>query len=437
MPRNKKGKRKKMASKEFMVERLVKSFNRAHGTRCKWTSDSTRMIVEEALAVGGEQAFINREIANFVANPDFTDLKTAFRAYIEWKGSESPAESPALILDESEYKDDSVDPTPSARPNSNQTVGNALGVIERAVAEVIVNSQGMNIAERIVGDMSQRIDRYVRENYGTIQRKVELQIEDRQVEFEERLHGKFETVLKFVKMNEPVFLTGPAGCGKNVICKQVAKALGIPFYFSNAVTQEYKITGFTDANGNFHETQFYKAFKNGGLFMLDEIDASIPDVLVILNAAIANRYFDFPAPIGYVEAHPDFRVIAAGNTFGLGADYDYCGRNQLDMASLDRFALIRIDYDRDIELSVADGNAELVDFADDFRRAAGESGVRTIVSYRAISRMNKMLQLMDIKEVLETCLLKNLQKDDINMICRALKVRGIYKNALEDIIGGR
>ena len=117
-----------------------------------------------------------------------------------------------------------------------------------------------------------------------------------------------------------MFLAGPAGSGKNVICKQIAKALDLDFYFSNAVTQEYKLTGFTDANGTYHESQFYKAFRNGGLFMLDEMDASIPEVLIILNAAIANRYFDFPAPIGYVEAHPDFRVVAAGNTFGNGAD---------------------------------------------------------------------------------------------------------------------
>lgn len=64
-------------------------------------------------------------------------------------------------------------------------------------------------------------------------------------------------------------------------------------------------------------SSMYKAFKYGGLFMLDEMDASIPEVLIILNAAIANRYFDFPAPIGYVEAHPNFRVVSAGNTFGL------------------------------------------------------------------------------------------------------------------------
>lgn len=69
--------------------------------------------------------------------------------------------------------------------------------------------------------------------------------------------------------------------------------MGLDFYFTNAVSQEYKLTGFIDANGKYQETQFYKAFTQGGLFFLDEMDASIPEVLVILNAAIANRYFDF------------------------------------------------------------------------------------------------------------------------------------------------
>ena len=57
--------------------------------------------------------------------------------------------------------------------------------------------------------------------------------------------------------------------------------------------------------------------RNGGLFFLDEMDASIPEVLVLLNAAIANGYFEFPN--GKITAHEDFRVVAAGNTVGSGA----------------------------------------------------------------------------------------------------------------------
>lgn len=413
-----------------MIERLVRGFNKAHGTRYKYGSEATIKLVNEAIEIGGEDAFYNREIYNFIIQPSFSDLPSAISAYKMMKRSDTPDSHPVIYTTAEETPVTPVTPTNA----TNQSVGNAIGLLEQVLAEVIVNNQGENIASKIVGNISEKVDSYVRETYGVINRKVNIEIGERKVEFEEKLHNKFETVLKFVEMNEPVFLTGAAGCGKNVICKQVAKALGLDFYFSNAVTQEYKITGFTDANGNFHETQFYKAFKNGGIFMLDEIDASIPEVLVILNAAIANRYFDFPAPIGYVEAHPDFRVIAAGNTFGLGADYEYVGRNQLDMASLDRFALIPIDYDKEIELMLADGDSELVNFADDFRRAAKDSGIHCIVSYRAIQRMSKMLKLMDIEEVLKTCLIKNLQKDDINMVLNALKVDCKYREAIRNIV---
>ena len=61
-------------------------------------------------------------------------------------------------------------------------------------------------------------------------------------------HQKFDTIKKIVKLNQPIYLFGPAGTGKNVICKQVADDLGIEFYFASSVTQEYKIVGYTEAN---------------------------------------------------------------------------------------------------------------------------------------------------------------------------------------------
>ena len=94
--------------------------------------------------------------------------------------------------------------------------------------------------------------------------------------------------------------------------------------------------------GKFHETEFYRAFKNGGLFFLDEMDASIPEVLVMLNAAIANRYFDFPN--GKIDAHPDFRIMRLVTLSVMVLVIKYVGRNQLDGASLNRFAILEIGY---------------------------------------------------------------------------------------------
>lgn len=235
--------------------------------------------------------------------------------------------------------------------------------------------------------------------------------------FEGITHEKFDQVLSMVYNNIPVYLAGPAGAGKNVICKQIAEGLGLDFYFTNAVTQEYKITGFVDANGNYQETQFFNAFTKGGIFFLDEMDASIPEVLVILNAAIANRYFDFPK-YGKVDAHKDFRVIAAGNTLGTGANSDYTGRYCLDRASLDRFALINIDYSPKIELAVTEDDKPLVDFCHAFRKITEQSGIPCLFSYRSLERIHKLMKdkALSPQEIFEISLLKGLDKDDMNII---------------------
>lgn len=229
----------------------------------------------------------------------------------------------------------------------------------------------------------------------------------------EVFHSKFEMIKTCVENKIPVYLAGPAGSGKNHTLEQVAKVLGLEFYFTNSVQQEYKLTGFIDAGGVFHETEFYKAFKNGGLFFLDEMDASIPEVLVLLNAAIANGYFEFPN--GKITAHKDFRVVAAGNTVGSGADEAYTGRMVLDQATLDRFAIIEFGYDLKIELALAKGNADLVSFIEDLRKQADEKGVRATFSYRCISMVVKLETAgMNIDEIIKIAVVKGMDKDTIN-----------------------
>lgn len=229
----------------------------------------------------------------------------------------------------------------------------------------------------------------------------------------EVFHSKFGTIKACVENKVPVYLAGPAGSGKNHTLEQIAKVLGLEFYFTNSVQQEYKLTGFIDAGGTFHETEFYKAFKNGGLFFLDEMDASIPEVLVLLNAAIANGYFEFPN--GKITAHEDFRVVAAGNTVGSGADEAYTGRMVLDQATLDRFAIIEFGYDMKIELSLAKGNAELVTFIEDIRKQAEDKGIRATFSYRCISMVVKLEKVgLPLEEIIKIAVVKGLDKDTIS-----------------------
>ena len=224
-------------------------------------------------------------------------------------------------------------------------------------------------------------------------------------------HESFSKILACIKSDIPVYLVGPAGSGKNHTLEQVARELKLDFYFTNSVQQEHKLTGFIDAGGKYHETEFYKAFTKGGLFFLDEMDASIPEVLVLLNAAIANGYFEFPN--GRAEAHINFRVVAAGNTMGSGANEQYTGRLVLDQATLDRFAVIEFDYDIRIELKLAKGDSELVDFVRDLRKQSETLGVRTTFSYRCISGVTKLKGILSLTEIIQITIVKGLDRDTL------------------------
>ena len=148
--------------------------------------------------------------------------------------------------------------TPAApiQPTAPQSSLDKL--VAKCVAELSVNS--------VMDFTKPFIEKYISETYGLLPKTIEVKTETETKKVMGSTHHEFETILKLVAADIPVFLTGPAGCGKNVICKQIAEALGKEFYFSNAVTQEYKITGFIDANGKYQETQFYKAFTQGGAF---------------------------------------------------------------------------------------------------------------------------------------------------------------------------
>ena len=402
-----------------MANAKVEMLARYYGVKCQANirlNDERITAIEQALErANGDMESIKAHIDEYITLTPKKKrwLNDCFNTYEAAKKAE-PAPAPTNAVTDTQ-------------------VQYSMGILEQAVIQLISKTQAEKIENDIMGQVQNEVRNFIKSEYGSIERKITTLIDGKKVEVEGVQHEKFETVLKFVANNEPVFLTGPAGSGKNVLCKQVAQALGLKFYFTNAVTQEYKLTGFTDASGHYQPTQFYKAFTEGGVFMLDEMDASIPEVLIILNAAIANRYFDFSAPIGYVEAHPDFRVIAAGNTTGNGADFSYVGRNQLDAASLDRFAVIEIDYSPTIENAVTLGDTELCNFCRAFRKEAAKAGCMVIVSYRGMGRLAKMLNIMTVEEALKTCLLKGLEKDSVQIITNELP-QSKYKKALKNII---
>ena len=409
-----------MEIREFVIK-LTKRFNELNGTRYKGSSDNTYEIVKGLLNDFTEEQIM--KVVELSGGKNKT-LYTILNKYYINNELKNVTTEPLVFTEDD---DDVIEEAPQAKATAGDMT---LGLIEKALARVIADEYVPQIRQDIVTESVKDIKNYIRENYGITEKVIKFVMPENEGTLQEVTHEKFEEVLQFVMMDEPVMLIGNAGTGKNVIVQQIAKILNLEFYFSNAITQEYKLTGFIDANGTFHETEFYKAWKNGGVFFLDEMDASIPETLVILNAAIANRYFDFPN--GKAYAHKDFRIIAAGNTFGTGASYTYVGRNQLDGASLDRFAVVEIGYSPRIEDAMTD-NKELLNFVRAFRKGVEKSGIQHIVSYRAIKRINKLYNKMPLNIVLKTCLTKNLEREDINIIAREINFNNEFTQALREV----
>lgn len=304
----------------------------------------------------------------------------------------------------------------------------------KAIADKIISTKTETITQQIIDEA----DRAIKVKYGELPEiKNFILPEGKEKPTTGVFHRELENIMRLIQLDIPIMLTGPAGSGKNFTLEKAAEILDMDFYFTNAVTQEYKLTGFIDANGTYHETEFYKAFTNGGIFMLDEMDASIPEALVILNAAIANRYYDFP--VGRIKAHENFRIVAAANTYGTGADMVYVGRNVLDGATLDRFTVIPFTYDERVEKSLCP-DAGLYNFCTDLRKGINDRKLRYIISPRAMINSYKMLCDKDGEQprftkeyIAKVAIVKGMQKDDLSILKDDLP-ESEWKNALRAII---
>ncbi len=156
--------------------------------------------------------------------------------------------------------------------------------------------------------------------------------------------------LNFAK-KEGLFLTGPTGCGKSSIIVETAARLNYPLYriTAHARMEFPELVGqFILNNGQtvFHYGPLARAMRDGGIFLLDEIDMLDPSVAVGLNGIVEGAPLCIPENGGEViHPHPDFRFVATGNTSGNGNTVGhYSGTLKQNLAFLDRFWVLKVDY---------------------------------------------------------------------------------------------
>lgn len=345
--------------------------------------------------------------------------------------------------------------TPTTSTTSNNTNNNNNMEEQNTTTAATTNTNNNNVNNAALNFVQQMFTQQQEEGYQRGKAEAAAEVENLKKQIEETkkvgtgsvinvvIDGKktttktesvldpnFENILHLVAAHENVYLYGPAGSGKNTIAEQVAEALGVEFYYQNTLVTKFDVSGYKNAQGEYEETPFYKAWKNGGLFFADELDNSTAEAIIALNTALANGYYTFPNSGEKVAKNPNFYCIAAGNTNGQGATEEYCGRYQMDESSRDRFAFIEIDYNKKVEESICGGHLDILEFVRDLRSVTKSLQIKLICGYRAISRLAKFYE-MNTKFVLDSFIFKGLSVDDIREIAAAMSSNNKYTKEIK------
>lgn len=240
----------------------------------------------------------------------------------------------------------------------------------------------------------------------------------------EHVHPVFEQALFHLSVGDNVMLVGPKGCGKSHLCSQLAKALDVEFGFlslSGGVT-ESRLFGRVVPNvqtgkNEYHGTVFVDLWEKGGLYLLDEVDSGDPNVLLSMNSALANGFLALDRtknPIA--KMHKKFHCMAAANTWGNGADRQYVGRNQQDSAFTERFVQLAMDYDRDLEFQLCEGNADMVRRYHGYRDRIVANRLERTMSTRFLLRAHKWIQHGKDIDYCDEMFFAGWRKDEINKV---------------------
>ncbi len=251
-------------------------------------------------------------------------------------------------------------------------------------------------------------------------------------------HEKFDDLMLAIQASRAlsgafsVLLVGPAATGKTSAAAQCADILGLDFYFQGTALDSVDLSGFVDAHGKYHDTAFVKAFRQGGVMLLDEMDDWSPSALVGLNAplSIGKMYL----PNGeIINRHEDFVCLGAANTFGMGPDAKYTSRKRLDAATLSRFAA-KIYWGRDFNMELAlVNNKKWAAECQTISLVADELQLPVAADLRAILCGEALLAAgMGEREVRMATYLAGLTDDQRETLRNAYRVRIVQMKAEEN-----
>lgn len=305
---------------------------------------------------------------------------------VDMQGQYHPSRSDYCMGKEEEWKKSQGIEIPSIT-NSNVAVQakNAEVRAGKALdAALAVSTEFATIAHRFNGLASEVAKWEERLNAA---RKVEYEFKFPEITWKSEgksVHPAMRELATLAQARLPAYLRGPAGSGKSTGVEMVAEMLELPFYRVgvNQDMDKGDIYGFVSPiTREYQETPAYKCFFDGGVLFLDELDRGLPGSMTMLNPLADGGLVTWPDGRSG-KPHKDYVLVAAGNTYGRGADSLYVGANQLDAASLDRFMYVDWDYDWELVEKIT-GNANWTRKVQRWHEAASRLRIKVVIGPRA------------------------------------------------------
>lgn len=156
------------------------------------------------------------------------------------------------------------------------------------------------------------------------------------------------------RVKTPVLLWGGHGSGKSTLAEQVCAITNRPaMRVQHSVdTEASDVVGQWVLEGDktvFELGPLARAMRDGMVYIADEYDFALPNVLAIYQAVLEGAPLfikQAPEALSIIRPHPDFRFVATGNTNGSGDETGlYQGTQIQNAANYSRFGLtIKINY---------------------------------------------------------------------------------------------
>lgn len=261
--------------------------------------------------------------------------------------------------------------------NSVQNLSNTFGMLA-STAFADVEKQAKATLDKVIADAQHKVE--LLSNQLPV---MAIKINDRKiVKLKNRAVPYLDRLIINAKTGLNTLLVGPAGCGKTTAAKQLADCMELQFgsVCLTAGASETWLFGRQTPNG-FVEGSFSKIYKEGGVFLADEMDAADANLLLSINTALANGIMFNPMSGETIHRHKDFVFVGAANTFGKGADHIYTGRNRLDGATIDRFITIIVGYDKDYEKLICTED-KIYNFLSKLRQTLLDNDLEEFISTR-------------------------------------------------------